>query len=98
MLDDSAATTGFTPPNSSLMPNAAPSTSEKIENSTTTIDATYHSTVRERVIQTSRASRKMRTTMPILLNAHITGMNFEYGSTAAAIRFNRPAYSTVRSI
>ncbi|MDE1179415.1 hypothetical protein [Paraburkholderia sp.] len=53
MLDSSAVTTGLTPPNSIRMPNAAEITSERIENSTTAIDDTYHSTVRERAFVTS---------------------------------------------
>jgi hypothetical protein len=63
----------LTPPSSAFTPNAAPSTSENVANSTTVSEPTYHSTVRERVIQTSRARKNSSTQMPKPAMTHSVG-------------------------
>src|SRR5471030_2346419 len=79
MLDDKAAITVLTPPESDLMLNAAASTSEKVANNTIASDPTYQSTVRERASQTIRASKKTSTPMPRPPSIHSAGMKREYG-------------------
>ncbi len=57
MLETSAVTTGFRPPNSMRVPSAAANTSERIANSTKDSEATYQITVRERARNSSVPSR-----------------------------------------